>query len=69
MHEELTNLTQEIQAGIDDLKKNSKRMATDVRDQKVNCYAYNDIHYAQGLWTLCELNGSCTVRLLICWTG
>ena len=36
MHEELTNLTSEIQAGIDELKKNSKRMTPDVRNQKVS---------------------------------
>jgi hypothetical protein len=35
MHEELTNLSNEIQSGLDELKKNSKRLAADVRDQKV----------------------------------
>jgi hypothetical protein len=38
MHEELTNLTNEIQAGLDDLKKNTKRMTADARNQKVGIY-------------------------------
>ncbi len=35
MHEELTNLSNEIQAGIDELKKNAKRFSPDVRNEKV----------------------------------
>mmetsp|Transcript_28859 Transcript_28859/g.60603 ORF Transcript_28859/g.60603 Transcript_28859/m.60603 type:complete len:490 (-) Transcript_28859:527-1996(-) len=35
MHEELTNLSNEIQSGIDELKKNAKRFSPDVRNEKV----------------------------------
>ncbi len=38
MHEELTNLSNEIQAGIDELKKNAKRFSPDVRNEKVGAY-------------------------------
>jgi hypothetical protein len=40
MHEELTNLSNEIQAGIDELKKNAKRFSPDVRNEKVGRTQY-----------------------------